>query len=152
MAGYLEKYTDEESIRIYKMSRHIFYKRSIDKAENRAPGRLSGPVAVLMNEYTFSAGEDFVDVMKAHTNAVFIGNNTAGSSGQPLQVKLESGGWFRICTRRCFAQNGEDIYNKGFSPDIRTEQSLAGHIEGRDIAMEKASAFLNEKIIHNRSG
>ncbi len=140
-----ERYADEESKKIYKMSRHIFYKREADKAENKAPGRLNGPVAVLMNGFTFSAAEDFVDVMKAHTDAVFIGTNTAGSSGQPLQMKLESGGWFRICTRRCIAQNAEDIYNKGFSPDIRVERGLADHIEGRDPAMEKAVEILKEK-------
>ena len=141
-----ERYSDEESIKIYKMRRHIFYKREIEKKENKAPKRLIGPVAVLMNEYTFSAGEDFVDVMKAHTDAVFIGNNTSGSSGQPLQVKLESGGWFRICTRRCFAQNGEDIYNKGFAPDIRIVHSLQDQIEGCDKALDKAILILKEKV------
>lgn len=97
------------------------------------------------NGYTFSAGEDFVDVMKAHTDAVFIDSNTADPSGQPLQVKLESGGWFRICTRCCFAQNGEDIYNKGFAPDIRVEHSLADQTEGRDRALEKVVTILKEK-------
>jgi hypothetical protein len=48
-----------------------------------------------MNQYTFSAAEDFVDVMKMYTKAVFIGNNTAGTSGQPLCEALESGGFFR---------------------------------------------------------
>ncbi len=141
-----ERYSDEESIKVYKMSRHIYYKREIDKAVRKAPKRLSGPVAILMNEYTFSAGEDFIDVMKAHTDAVFIGNNTAGSSGQPLEVSLESGGRFRICTRRCFAQNGEDIYNKGFSPDIKVEHSLSDYIEGRDRAFEKACTLLKERL------
>ena len=140
-----EKYTDEESVKIYQMSRHIFYKRTLFRSENRAPGRLDGPVAVLTDAYTFSAGEDFADVMKAHTNAVFVGTNTAGSSGQPLLTKLESGGWFRICTRRCFAQNGEDIYNKGFSPDIRVVRSLRDHMDGRDSALEKALLLFRQR-------
>ncbi len=140
-----ERYTDEESIRDYKMCRHIFFESVTEKTENHAPGKLNGPIAVLMNEYTFSAGEDFVDAMKANTDAVFIGSNTAGSSGQPLFISLESGGSFRICTMRCLAQNGEDIYNKGFSPDIRVERSLADYIEGRDPALEKATAVLKEK-------
>ena len=89
---------------------------------------------------------DFVDAMKANTDAVFIGGNTAGSSGQPLFTALESGGSFRICTMRCIAQNGEDIYNKGFSPDIRVEHSLADHVGGRDRAMEKAVMLLKERI------
>ncbi len=140
-----EKYFDDESIKEYRMSRHIFYDSVTEKTENHAPGKLNGPIAVLMNEYTFSAGEDFVDAMKANTEAVFIGNNTAGSSGQPLFTALESGGSFRICTMRCIAQNGEDIYNKGFSPDIKVEHSLSDHIKGRDPALEKAIAVLKEK-------
>ena len=43
------------------------------------------------------------------------------------------------------AQNGEDIYNKGFSPDIWVQRSLADHIEGHDLALEKATAVLKEK-------
>ena len=84
--------------------------------------------------------------MKANTDAVFIGSNTAGSSGQPLCIPLESGGSFRICTLRCLAQNGEDIYNKGFSPDIRIERSLAEYVEGRDSVLEKAVSLLKEKL------
>ena len=142
----LEKnYTDEESIKEYKMSRHVFFEGVTENTENHAPGKLNGPVAVLMNEYTFSAGEDFVDAMKANTDAVFIGGSTAGSSGQPLVELLESGGSFRICTMRCIAQNGEEIYNKGFSPDIRAEHSLSDYIEGLDRALDKAMDILREK-------
>ena len=140
-----ERYTDEESIKEYRMCRHICFESVTEKTENHAPGKLNGPIAVLMNEYTFSAGEDFADVMKVHTDAVFIGGNTAGSSGQPLCTALESGGFFRICTMRCIAQNGEDIYNKGFAPDIRIEHSLADHIEGSDRALKKALEILREK-------
>ena len=86
-----------------------------------------------------------MDVMKAHTNAVFIGGNTGGSSGQPLFFKLESGGSFRICTRRCYAQNGEDIYNKGFSPDIRLPWTVRDVIDRRDAGMAKALEYLGSK-------
>ena len=47
---------------------------------------------------------------------------------------------------RCIAQNGEDIYNKGFSPDIRIERSLAEYVEGRDSVLEKAVSHLKEKL------
>lgn len=134
-----EKYAnDPGSIKTGLMGRNMFFVESGgDVVKNTAPGRLSGPVVVLMNANTVSAAEDFVDVMKMYTDAVFVGNNTAGTSGQPLYQTLESGGSFRICTRRCIAQNGEDIYNKGFSPDetiLPTVESLAA---GRDVVLEK---------------
>lgn len=146
LAEFEGKYSDDESIKEYRMSRHIYYESVTENTENHAPGKLNGPVVVLMNEYTFSAGEDFVDAMKANTDAVFIGNNTAGSSGQPLFNALESGGSFRICTMRCKAQNGEDIYNKGFSPDIKVVGTLEDFIDRRDKAMEKGFEILREKI------
>ena len=142
-----EMHWDEDSLKSYRMCRHICFRRESNTARNEAPGTLEGPVVVLMNADTVSAAEDFVDVMKMHTNAVFIGTNTAGTSGQPYVVDLESGGSYRICTRRCIAQNGEDIYNKGFAPDIRVAVTLPDFMEGRDKAMETAVGLLKEKSI-----
>ncbi len=141
-----EKYADdEESIKTCRMGRNMFYvKENGDVVSDNAPGKLNGPIVVLMNEYTVSAAEDFVDVMKMYTDAVFVGTNTAGTSGQPLFEQLESGGSFRICTRRCIAQNGEDIYNKGFAPDVRIAQSAEDFASRRDIAMEKGLEIIKK--------
>ena len=138
------KYADDAySLKTYRMRKNIFYVRDEGNAvTNSAPGKLDGPVAVLMNQYTFSAAEDFVDVMKMYTKAVFVGNNTAGTSGQPLCEALESGGFFRICTRRCVAQNSEDIYNKGFTPDIRIIPTAADIASGRDAVLEKGMEII----------
>ncbi len=142
----LLKYADDAfSLKSYRMQKHICYVRDKGNAvTNHAPGKLDGPVAVLMNQYTFSAAEDFVDVMKTYTNAVFIGNKTAGTSGQPLCEALESGGFFRICTRRCIAQNGEDIYNKGFAPDIRIIPTAEDIASGRDTVLEKGLEIIRK--------
>ena len=140
------KYAEDTfSLKAYRMQKNIFYVRDEGrKVDNNAPGKLNGPIVVLMNQSTFSAAEDFVDVMKMHTNAVFVGNNTAGSSGQPLCEPLESGGFFRICTRRCIAQNGEDIYNKGFTPDIRIIPAAEDIASGRDVVLEKGLEIIRK--------
>ena len=129
------------------MSRNMYYVTDEAKVViDKAPGKLSGAIVVLMNEYTVSAAEDFVDVMKMYTDAVFVGGNTAGTSGQPLCGNLESGGFFRICTRRCIAQNGEDIYNKGFAPDVRVSFTVEDQAAGRDRAMERAKEIIKKKL------
>lgn len=140
-----EMHWDEDSLKSYRMCKHICFRRESNSARNEAPGKAEGPIVVLMNGDTVSAAEDFVDVMKMHTSAVFVGSNTAGTSGQPYMVKLESGGNYRICTRRCIAQNGEDIYNKGFAPDVRVAVVLSDFLEGRDKAMETAVGILKER-------
>lgn len=137
---------DEDSLKSYRMCRHIYFRRESNTAQNNAPGKLEGPVVVLMNSNTVSAAEDFVDVMKMHTDAVFVGTNTAGTSGQPYMVDLPSGGSYRICTRRCIAQNGEDIYNKGFSPDVRITVTLSDFLDGCDKAMETALSLTRERF------
>lgn len=143
-----EKYADDpEQYKAYCMGRNIFYKTENGEAVHiETPGRLIGPIVVLMNENTVSAAEDFVDVMKQYTDAVFVGGNTAGTSGQPLFIQLESGGVFRVCTRRCLAQNGEDIYNKGFSPDIRVVPTYEEFTVGKDSVYEKGIEILKSKL------
>ncbi len=141
-----ERYADdEESIKTCRTGRNMFYvKENGDVVSDNAPGKLNGPIVVLMNEYTISAAEDFIDVMKMYTDAVFVGTNTAGTSGQPLFEQLESGGSFRICTRRCIAQNGEDIYNKGFTPDVRIAQTAEDFAAKRDRVMEKGLEIIKK--------
>ncbi len=149
-----KKFADsEDEIMAYRMSRNMYY--VTDEAEvvtDNAPGKLNGPIVVLMNEYTISAAEDFIDVMKMYTDAVFVGGNTAGTSGQILCETLESGGSYRICTRRCIAQNGEDIYNKGFAPDIRIPHTVEDLKAGRDRAMEKAMEIIKQNFRFHSDG
>ena len=143
----MQRADDADSLKTYHMQKNTFYVRGEgNTVENNAPGKLDGPVAVLMNEFTVSAAEDFVDVMKMYTDAVLIGNNTAGTSGQPLSGALESGGFFRICTRRCIAQNGEDIYNKGFTPDIRIIPTAEDFASSRDTVLEKGLEIIRTNI------
>ena len=143
-----ERYADDAfGLKSYRMLHSMNYvKDGGNPVTNIAPGKLDGPVVVLMNESTISAAEDFIDVMKQYTDAVFVGTNTAGTSGQPLCGTLESGGFYRICTRRCIAQNGEDIYNRGFTPDIRIRPTVEEFAAGRDVVFEKGLEVLKAKL------
>ena len=142
-----EKFRDDkESLKAFRIWKNAYYEKDEgNNVENAAPGKLNGPIVVLMNEYTISAAEDFIDVMKMYTNAVFVGTNTSGSSGQPMFINLESGGMFFVCTRRCIAQNGEDIYNKGFAPDVTIAQTIEDFEAGRDAVLEKGLEIINSK-------
>lgn len=66
--------------------------------------------------------------------------------GDPAKMSWYNGGSFRICTRRCLAQNGEDIYNKGFAPDITISQTPEDYAAGRDRAMEKGIEIIKDRI------
>lgn len=142
---YKSRFSDAESQKAYEMSKNISYVSYEGEAfSSNAPGKLEGKVVILANANTASAAEDFIDTMRFYTNATLIGTNTAGTTGEPLYQNLESGGFFKICTCRCDAQNGEDVYNKGFAPDIKVGLKLTDFISGDDPALKKAIELINK--------
>jgi len=58
------------------------------------------PIKILMGEKTFSAAEDFLIYTMGNHNIIKIGQNSAGSSGQPMLLQLPGGIYARICSKR----------------------------------------------------
>ena len=102
------------------------------------PGKLVGPIVILSSAYTASAAENFINVMRHNTDAIVIGSASYGSTGQPLMYELESGGGFRICTRRSLALDGSEFINLGFKPDIECCLSIDDFKTNTDSVMKKA--------------
>lgn len=76
------------------------------------------PIKILMGEKTFSAAEDFLIYTMGNHNIIKIGQNSAGSSGQPMLLQLPGGIYARICSKRDALPNGEDYIGIGIKPDI----------------------------------
>ena len=125
--------------KIYKICNHVYYEHNVSDTEIQdVPGKLDGPIVILSSAYTASAAENFINVMKYNTNAIIIGSASFGSTGQPLMYELESGGGFRICTRRSFALDGSEFINLGFKPDIECCLSIDDFKTNTDSVMKKA--------------
>lgn len=125
--------------KIYKICNHIYYEHDeSDTIIQNVPGKLVGPIIILSSAYTASAAENFINVMKYYTDAIIIGSSSFGSTGQPLMYELESGGGFRICTRRSFALDGSEFINYGFKPDIECCLSIDDLKTNTDSVMKKA--------------
>lgn len=83
---------DEFREKIFKILKHTYYEHNRNiQTLNHVPGKLEGPIVILSSEYTASEAENFINVMKYHTNAKIIGTASFGSTGQPLTYQLESG-------------------------------------------------------------
>ena len=125
--------------KIYKICNHIYYEHDeSDTIIQNVPGKLVGPIIILSSAYTASAAENFINVMKYYTDAIVIGSSSFGSTGQPLMYELESGGGFRICTRRSLALDGSEFINLGFKPDIECCLSIDDFKTNTDSVMKKA--------------
>lgn len=125
--------------KIYKICNHIYYEHDeSDTIIQNVPGKLVGPIVILSSAYTASAAENFINVMRHNTDAIVIGSASYGSTGQPLMYELESGGGFRICTRRSLALDGSEFINLGFKPDIECCLSIDDFKTNTDSVMKKA--------------
>jgi C-terminal processing protease CtpA/Prc len=84
--------------------------------------KIKVPIVILMGEETFSAAEDFLIYTLGNSNITKIGQNSAGSSGQPLVFSLPGGISARVCAKRDALPNGEDYIGLGIEPDIKIEE------------------------------
>jgi C-terminal processing protease CtpA/Prc len=129
----------------YKIPKHCYYEESVSTSgEYGAPGVLKAPLVVLSSAFTASAAEDFLVELDCAKRAVIVGAASFGSTGQPLSVKLESGGSFRICTRHNTYPDGREFLNCGVQPHIPCELTLDDYINGSDSVMDKGLSVVRD--------
>lgn len=108
---------------------------------------LSCPVAILIDNNSFSACEDFlINIYEMPNRPVLIGEETAGSTGAPLVVELPHEAVARICTLRpLFPYSMKPFAGEGIIPDIEIVPTLEDILNGKDIVMDKALQYLQNK-------
>ena len=99
------------------------------------------PVAVLTNRYTFSAANNFVQVMKSLPQVTVIGDRTGGGSGLPFTYNLPNGWNIRLSSSPILDAEGNDTEfgidpTPGFKIDMDTIAALQGHDTILDRAIE----------------
>lgn len=115
-----------------------------------------GPVVVLVGPKTFSAAEDFLIPLHASGRATLVGGRTAGSTGQPLRVKLSGGFSMRICTKRDSYPDGREFVGVGVIPDVEvlpTQADIAAgrYSDGADPVLDRGLAVLKAAIAKCRT-
>ena len=71
-----------------------------------------------------------------------MGTTSAGSTGQPLVLRLPHGIYAGITTKRDMSPEGEDIVGVGLVPDVEVVDDPAAIAEGRDVQLERAVEHL----------
>lgn len=99
------------------------------------------PVVVLTNRYTFSAANNFVQVMKSLPQVTVIGDRTGGGSGLPFTYNLPNGWNIRLSSSPILDAEGRDTEfgidpTPGFKIDMDTIAALQGHDTILDRAIE----------------
>ena len=112
----------------------------------------TGPIVLLVNENTGSAGEYFPQLIQSLGRAVVVAEHASkGAGGNDDRVTMPGGILFQFTKgRTTFAGTDElNLEARGVQPDVRvpvTLETVQAKLEGRDPVLETALQVLNEQI------
>lgn len=116
------------------------------KYEPTSGKKISAPVVVLIGRKTRSAAEDFLIFADPLPQFTFVGEPSAGSTGQPLIFYLPGGGFAGIVSKRDQYPDGRDFVGYGVQPDYFIKRTLEDLLGYSDLTLEKGIDILKQKI------
>lgn len=107
--------------------------------------RIVIPTVILTGNATASAAEDFLIAADNQKHMIRMGERSFGSTGQPLVFEMPGGGSARVCTKKDTYPDGREFVGVGVIPHIEVKPTINDYIEGKDIVLDKALAYLKER-------
>lgn len=97
------------------------------------PPTYTRPLAVLIDEGTFSAADNLAAFLRDERPAIFVGRPTGGGTGAPRDITLpRSCAHVSFSTMRVFSPKGRMIEGAGTTPDIAVQWTRSDYSLGRD--------------------
>lgn len=98
----------------------------VDEVSAKPGGALkSGPLVVLVNEYSASAAELVAGALQDQKRAKVVGAPTFGKGSVQSIVDLPGGAGLRLTTMRYYTPSGFAIQARGIKPDVAVEAAYA---------------------------
>lgn len=105
--------------------------------------RWQKPVIVLTNRHSFSATNDFVNMMKILPNVTVLGDKTGGGSGLPFSAELLNSWSVRFSASPILNASKEHI-EFGIEPDVKVDMTYEDIVKNKDTIIEEARALLRQ--------
>jgi carboxyl-terminal processing protease len=112
----------------------------------------SGPLVILVDGSTQSAGEMFASGLKEAGRATLVGVKSAGNTLPSEIKKLPTGAIFQYGFANYETQSGYRLEGQGVSPHITVELSRRGLLKGGDPQLSMALSVLQDEIRWGRPG
>jgi carboxyl-terminal processing protease len=118
--------------------------RIVDETDATPGGALrTGPMVVLVNEYSASAAELLAGALQDQRRAIVVGAQTFGKGSVQTIISLPNDDGLRLTTMRYYTPAGRAIQASGITPDVKVgaaylkdtsfgvvrESDLEGHLE-----------------------
>ncbi len=101
-----------------------------------------GPVAILINNYSYSCAEIFAAGMQDAKKAKLFGTTTSGKCLPSMFFKLPSGFRLQTVMGSIIRVNGKGIEHIGVKPDEKVVLSIKSLRKGQDNVIEAAGSYL----------
>lgn len=126
-------------------------KPGINTPEPLQPNRFRGNIYVLTGGWTYSGGAEFCSLMKEHTKATFIGEETGGgfygnTSGYIIELTLPNTGLKIDIPLLKFVLEVSDKmpFGRGVIPDYEVSPSIKEFLSGKDVQMDFAKLLITK--------
>ena len=102
-----------------------------------------------MNGDSASASEIFAGAIQDYGLGTIVGTTTYGKGIVQTTYSLEDGSALKLTTAKYYTPEGNDIHEKGITPDVTVELNESVQTSGdaekeSDIQLQKAIEILNE--------
>lgn len=112
----------------------------------------SGPLVVLLDGSTQSAGEMFASGLQEAGRAILVGERSAGNTLPSAIKKLPTGALFQYGFGNYETPSGKRLEGLGISPDVTVTLSRRALLRGGDPQLAVAVRRLREQIRKNATG
>lgn len=107
------------------------------------------PLAVLVNGDSASASEIFAGAIQDYNLGTIVGTTTYGKGIVQTTYSFDDGSALKLTTAKYYTPDGNDIHEKGITPDVTVElnegvQTSGDAEKGSDVQLKKAIEILNE--------
>ena len=117
--------------------------RNFDKSPDPARPHYAGPIAILIDERTISAGEGWASWFLAKKRARFFGSTTAGASCRKETYPLDNGLYQVVVPVKAYPGFlDRPIEPRGLEPDVEVRSNSRDLDLGKDTVAEAAAAWL----------
>lgn len=105
----------------------------------------AGPVAILADGLSGSAAEFFAGGLQDLDRACIVGSRTIGAALPSIIEKLPNGDGFQYVFANYISAGGETLEGAGVSPDIEVIPTRPALLQGYDLVLEAAIAWIQEQ-------
>ncbi len=118
-------------------------KHGAQRSISSGPDCVEIPMAVLIDENTYSAAEFFAAALSEYDWAETVGHRTTGKSRSQINITLSDGGVIHLSTESYLTPNGVDLAEQGgLPPDIPVDDAGEG-----DAQLDAAAGLLLDAAV-----